>query len=307
MIKIATDFDWNHMRAFLAVVEKESLSGAARMLGQTQPTLSRQIRSLEEALQTSLFIRGTRDTRLTDSGAALFEHVQTMATAAAQISKIANGRNQTLEGIIKITATDAMISYVLPECLKTLRKNHPGVLVELISSIAQSDLTRHEADIAIRHVRPTQPDLIARRIGDFDVSLFASPDYLASLNGGLTAETIAAADFIGFEHPERLVQQINELGISVSQNNFTIVATSGVVLYQLAQAGLGIALLPTAVASDQFGLKQVLPNLKEMRLPIWLVSHRDVQTNMRVRLCFDLLATTLTTFMSGTETEYSNS
>lgn len=299
MIQDTTDFDWNHIRAFLAVVEEGSLSGAARALGQTQPTVSRQISSLETALQTSLFIRGTRETTLTDTGAALFEQVQTMANAATQISRIAAGRNQTIEGTIRLTATDAMVSYVLPQCLKTLRASHPGVHVELIPSMAQTDLTRHEADIAIRHVRPDQPDLIARWIGDFDVSLFASQDYLASLDDPSSPEAIANADFIGFEHPERLVQQINDLGVPVSQGNFKIVATSGVVLYELARAGLGVALLPTAVAKGQFGLKQVLPDLPEMRLPIWLVSHADVKTNMRIRLCFDLIADALKELPNG--------
>ncbi|MFY0682336.1 MAG: LysR family transcriptional regulator [Thalassovita sp.] len=296
MINQATNFDWNHIRAFLAVVQEGSLSGAARSLGQTQPTLSRQINGLEAALQTSLFIRGTRETTLTDTGAALFEQVQAMADAATQISRIATGRNQTLKGTIKITATDAMVSYVLPKCLKMLREKHPDVHVDLIPSQAQTDLTRHEADIAVRHVRPDQPDLIARWIGDFDVALFASPDYLASLPSPVTAETIAAADFIGFEHPDRLVKQINDLGVPVSADNFKIVATSGVVLYELAAEGLGVALLPTAVAAARFGLVPVLPDLPSIRMPIWLVTHKDVQTNLRIRLCFNLISEALTDF-----------
>ena len=295
----AREFDWNHIRAFLAVVEEGSLSGAARVLGQTQPTLSRQIRNLEEALNTSLFIRGTRSARLTDTGAALFEQVQAMAEAATQISRIATGRNQTLEGTIRIAATDAMVSYVLPQCLDTLRRDHPGVDVELIPSNAQADLTRHEADIAVRHVRPTQPDLIARQIGEFDVSLYASKQYLATLGAEVTPETLPAADFIGFEHRDRLVQQIRNLGVEVSPENFKIVAHSGVVIYELAAAGLGIALLPTVVAIHQFGLTRVPLDLEEMRLPIWLVSHRDVQTNMRIRLCFDLLAKALKDYLKA--------
>lgn len=299
MIKGTTDFDWNHIRAFLAVAEEGSLSAAARALGKTQPTLSRQINDLETALQSSLFIRGTRETTLTDTGAALFDQVKAMSNAAAQITRIATGRNQTLEGTIRITATDAMVSYVLPKCLKMLRANHPGVHVDLIPSQAQTDLTRHDADIAVRHARPLQPDLIARWIGDFDVSLFASPKYLASLKDPVTAETIAAADFIGFEHPERLVQQINDLGIAVSPDNFKIVATSGVVLYELTREGLGVALLPTSVAADRFGLVEVIPELPKMRMPIWLVTHKDVQTNMRIRLCFNLIASALKEFQVG--------
>lgn len=296
MSRDVENFDWNHIRAFLAVVDHGSLSGAARALGQTQPTLSRQINALETALRSSLIIRGSREAALTDAGVALLEEVRKMADAAGQISRIAKGRNQTIEGTIRITATDAMVSHVLPECLKALRAKHPGVNVELIASNANSDLTRHDADIAVRHVRPDQPDLIAKRVGDFDVSLFASSEYLASLGDPITSQVVSGADFIGFEHPERLVPQIKNLGISVSKDNFKIVASSGMVLYELARQGLGIALLPTVVATQHFGLRPVQPDLPEMRLPIWLVTHRDVQTNLRIRLCFDLIASALEDF-----------
>lgn len=295
------NFDWNHIRAFLAVVQQGSLSAAARELGQTQPTLSRQISNLEGALRTTLFVRGNRETTLTDTGTALFEQVQNMANAASQISQIAAGRNETVEGTIRITATDAMVCYVLPRCLKVLRETHPGVRVELIPSNASSDLTRHEADIAIRHVRPDQPDLIARRIGDFDVSLFASQEYLISLGNPNHPSDFANADFIGFEHAGRLVEQVNGLGVPVTRDNFAMVATSGVVLYELARQGLGIALLPKTVATAQFGLKEILPNLEQMQLPVWLVSHKDVQTKARIRLCFDLIAAALKDYLLQTE------
>jgi len=297
MSSTVSNFDWNHIRAFLAVVQQGSLSGAARELGQTQPTLSRQISNLEAALQTTLFVRGTRETTLTDTGAALFEQVQNMADAASQISQIAAGRNETVEGTIRITATDAVVCYVLPRCLKVLRETHPGVHVELIPSSASTDLARHEADIAIRHVRPDQPDLIARRIGDFDVSLFASQEYLNSLGNPSQASDFASADFIGFEHAERLVEQVNGFGVPVTRDNFSLVATSGVVIYELARQGLGIALLPKTVAAAQFGLKEILPDLVRPQLPVWLVSHKDVQTKARIRLCFDLIAETLKDYL----------
>lgn len=299
MSLVSSDFDWNHVRTFLSVIEEGSLSAAARALGQTQPTVSRHISTLEAALNASLFIRGTREATLTETGTALFDQVQAMATAATQISRIATGRNQTVEGTIRITATDALVAYVLPQCLNELRAQHPGIHVELVSSMSQADIGRHEADIAIRHVRPEQPDLFAQWIGDFDVSLFASTEYLGSLNNLESLEGLARANFIGYEHPERLVQQVRSLGIPVTKNNFKIVATSGLVTYELARAGLGIALLPTAVAMGHFGLEKIHTKLGETRMPIWLVTHSDVKTNARIRLCFDLIAKALKAFQSG--------
>lgn len=293
MRKNARNFDWNHIRAFLAVINEGSLSGAARALGQTQPTLSRQISNLEMALQVSLFVRGGREAQLTESGAALLEQVQNMAEAADQISLIATGRNRTIEGTIRIAATEAMVAYVLPHCLKSLRYSYPDVRVELIASSALSDLSRSEADIAIRHVRPEQPDLIAKKVCDFDISLFASPDYLASIGENITLQDIAHADFIGFEHPERLVPGINDMGVPVTIDNFRVTASTGLVMYELAKSGLGIALLPTLVAQNNMGLRRVHPNLGAKQLPIWLVSHKDVKTNLRIRLCFDHISDAL--------------
>jgi len=170
----AIAFDWNHIRAFLATVEHGSLSGAARALGQTQPTLSRQISNLEEALQLTLFERGTRVMQLTDSGSELLSHVQSMADAAAQISRVATGQSQAIEGTVRITSSDAMAAYSLPPILVKLRQVHPGIKIELAPSNEMASLTQREADIAIRHVRPEQPDLIAKRLTDIDVALFAS-------------------------------------------------------------------------------------------------------------------------------------
>ena len=292
----AVSFDWNHLRAFLAVVEEGSLSGAARVLGQTQPTLSRQVSNLEAALEVTLFTRGARDTVLTDAGMALLDHVRQIGDAATQISRVARGRNQTIQGTVRISSTDAMAAYVLHPYLKQLQGAHPGIDIELVSSNELSDLTRREADIAIRHVRPEQPDLIAQLVGEVGVSLFASGPYLDKIGRPKTPAEFADAAFIGFEHPDRLVQQVRALGFPVERPNFKVTASSGVVLYELARQGVGIALLPTVIARDLLGLEQILPEIEESLLPIWLVTHRDVQTNLKIRLSYDLLAKTLRSY-----------
>lgn len=292
----AVSFDWNHLRAFLAVVDEGSLSGAARVLGQTQPTLSRQISGLEAALEVTLFTRGARDTVLTDAGVALLDHVRQIGDAAMQISRVARGSSRTIQGTVRISSTDAMAAYVLPACLRQLQDAHPGIDVELVSSNELSDLTRREADIAIRHTRPEQPDLIATLVGDVGVSLFASGTYLDRIGRPKTRAAFADAAFLGFEHPDRLVHQVRDLGIPVSRSNFRVTASSGVVLFELARQAIGIALLPTAIARDQLGLEQILPEIEEILLPIWLVTHSDVQTNLRIRLSYDLLTRILQSY-----------
>ena len=286
----AISFDWNHIRAFLATVENGSLSAAARALRQTQPTLSRQISLLEEALQLTLFERGTRSMRLTDAGAELLSYVRGMADAATQISRVAAGQSQAIEGTVRITSSDAMAAYALPPCLISLREKYPGISVELFPSNEMSDLTRREADIAFRHARPEQPDLVAKRIADIEISLFASIDYLSTLGTISSLADFSDANFIGYGHPERLVPQVTAMGIPVTKQNFGITTSHGSTMFELVREGAGIGLLPTIVAEGRLGLRRIQPDAPVFNMETWLVTHREIQTNRRIRLTFDHLA-----------------
>ena len=286
----AVSFDWNHIRAFLATAESGSLSAAARLLKQTQPTLSRQISLLEAALELTLFERGTRAMRLTDAGAELLSHVRDMAESANHISRIAAGQSQSIEGTVRLTCSDAMAAYALPSCLVSLRKQFPGICVELVPSNDMSDLTRRDADIAIRHARPTQPDLVAKRLPDIEISLFASEAYLGTLGPLDSLTDFSAANFIGYNSPLRLIPQIKALGIPVTAANFGLTTSTGSAMYELVREGAGIAFLPTNVAEGRLGLRRILPNAPVLPMETWLVTHREIQTNRRIRLTLDHLA-----------------
>lgn len=286
----AISFDWNHIRAFLAVVEQGSLSGAARVLRQTQPTLSRQITALEDALDLTMFERGTRVMQITESGAELLAHVRGMADAATQISRIATGQSQAIEGTVRITSSDAMAAYALPRCLISLRRTYPGISIELVPSNEAADLTRRDADIAIRHARPEQPDLVAKRITDIEISLFAATSYLDELGPLKTPDDFADANFIGYQSPERLVPQITAMGFPVTKANFGITTSSGSTMYELVRDGAGIAFLPTVVAEGRLKLQRILPDAPAFNMETWLVTHREIQTSRRIRLTFDHLA-----------------
>ncbi|QFT78186.1 LysR family transcriptional regulator [Erythrobacter sp. THAF29] len=289
----AASFDWNHIRAFLATVETGSLSAAARALGQTQPTLSRQVSALEDALGLTLFERGTRVMMLTASGEQLLDHVKEMAEAATRISRVATGQSETVEGVVRITSSDAMAAYELPRITMDLRRDHPGIRIEIAPSSEVASLSRREADIAIRHVEPDQPDLIARRLPDIEVSLYASTEYLDQLGSVSAPADLNKASFIGFEQPERLIPQMAMIEIELTAENFGITATTGTAMFELARAGAGIALLPSEVAEGRLGLKKALPKLPSFPVPLWLVTHREIRTNKRIRLTFDHLAKAL--------------
>jgi len=283
-------FDWNRARAFLVTAEEGSLSAAARALGMTQPTLGRQVTALEQELDVVLFERIGQRLALTPSGLELLEHVQAMGEAATHVSLTASGQSQNIEGSICITASEIHAAYLLPPIIDKLRRTEPGIDIELIASNSASDLGRREADIAVRSFRPTQPELIAKKIKEVPARLYAATHYLKKIGFPKTVEDLNQADFIGFDKTDMLVKGYNELGLNLTLKNFPILTESHLVHWELVKQGLGIGIVPEDIGDAEPLVQQALPTLAPIVFPIWLTAHRELKTSRRVRLVFDLLA-----------------
>lgn len=286
----AVNFDWNQTRSFLATVEEGSFSAAARALGLTQPTLSRQISALEESLGVTLFERGHRSMDVTEAGLELLEHVRAMGDAASRISIAASGQSLAIEGLVRVTCTSVMGTYFLPPIMEKLRHQAPGIVIDIVASNDVRDLKKREADIAIRHGRPEQPDLIARLLRETTAGLYASSAYLDRVGRPETPEDAAKHDFIGFEENERVLPYLQEMGLSLTLENFKISSGNGGVEIAMIQQGLGLGVLTRDVASFHPELEPVLPDLTPIEVPVWLVTHRELHTSRRIRLVYDLLA-----------------
>ncbi len=154
-------------------------------------------------------------------------------------------------------------------------------------------LSRRDAEIAIRHVRPEQPDLIARLVRETTARFYASTEYLDKFGRPETPDDLSDADFIGGEHPERFIPMMNALGLSLTRRNFKLISASGTVTLALVEQGLGVSALPKEVAELNPDLELVLPALDPIPVPVWLVTHRELHTSRRIRLVFDLLADAL--------------
>jgi DNA-binding transcriptional LysR family regulator len=286
----SVSFDWNQVRAFLATAEEGSFSGAARALNTTQPTIGRQISSLEDALGVTLFERTVRGPTLTEAGQDLIEHVRAMGEAATLISMVATGRSQEVTGEVTVTATDLMSAAILPAMLAALRQTAPGIRVRIVSANDIQNLMQREADIAIRHVRPDQPELIARHVGDFRANLYAASAYLERAGRPRTPREVADHAFVGSPDPDRLIAHLHDRGIPVRAENFVMSSESGVVLWELVKAGFGISILPEVLGEAETEVEKALPNFPSLEFPVWLVTHRELKTNRRIRLVFDTLA-----------------
>lgn len=283
-------FDWNQARAFLVTAEEGSLSAAARALGLTQPTLGRQVTALEETLGVTLFERTGREMTLTESGLALLEHARAMGLAATQFSLTASGRSNAIDGHVTISATHLMATFHLPPILKRLRQAAPGLEIEIVASNELSDLKRREADIAIRHARPNQADLIGKLVNETTAHLYASSAYLDRIGRPKSPEDLAGADLIGFESPDRLLPVMQDMGLPLTREDFKLSTASGPVILAMVRHGLGIGIGTRDVCDEVPDLEMVLPDLPPLPVPVWLVTHRELRTSRRIRLVFDLLA-----------------
>ncbi|MDW3223085.1 MAG: LysR family transcriptional regulator [Paracoccaceae bacterium] len=288
-------FDWNQARAFLATAEEGSLSAAARALGLTQPTLSRQVAGLEETLGVTLFERTSRALLLTQAGTQLLEHFQSMGEAANRVSIAATGQSEAVTGHVAIACTNAMATYFLPEILKKLQLAAPDLQIEIIASNALSDLRRREADIAIRHARPQDANLFAKRLRDTTAHLFAASDYLDAVGRPTDPADIAKLQFIGAEFPERMLGLMASRGLDLTVAQFNYSTASVTMSVELMRKGLGIGILPIEVGAAYPELENPYPDFEPMRIESWLVAHRELKTNLRIRLVFDLLADCLGT------------
>jgi DNA-binding transcriptional LysR family regulator len=282
--------DWNQLRAFLETAETGSLSAAARKLGQSQPTLSRQVAALELALGVTLFERVGKTMALTTTGQELLGHARVMGAAAHELGLAATGRSEEVAGVVSVATSDAVAAYLMPKILLQIREAAPGIQVEVVASDGFSDLLRREADIAIRHVRPEQPELIGRLVRHSSACFYASESWVREHGLPRTAEEAVQHDFIGMDRAGHYLQHMRSKGLQLSSANFRSYADNSVTYWEMVRQGLGIGAIMEEIARETPGMVRVLEDVSPFQLPIWLVTHRELRTARRIRIVFDLLA-----------------
>lgn len=284
------DLDWNHLKAFLETAETGSLSAAARKLGQTQPTLSRQVAAIEQRMGVTLFERVGKAMALTPTGLDLLEHARAMGAAAEALGLAASGRSQAVGGVVSVSATYGAAAYFLAPIVRKLREKEPAITIEVIASDANSDLLRREADIAIRHVKPDQPDLIARLLREATANFYASEDWVREHGHPRRAEEAAHLPFVGADRSGHFLAYLRQHGLPLSEANFSCYADHSMAQWSLVRHGMGIGAMIDEIARDTPGIVRVLDDVSPLHFPIWLVTHRELRTSRRIRIVFDALA-----------------
>jgi DNA-binding transcriptional LysR family regulator len=283
-------FDWNRARAFLVTAEEGSLAAAARSMGMTQPTLGRQVAALESEIGFDLFTRRGRGLELTPNGIKLLEHVRLMGDAANQFSLSASGKSDQIEGDVSITASELLSTFMLPPMIKALRQLEPGIEIEIHSTNEQRDINRREADIAIRSVRPTQPELIAKRLCSVRGHLYAAKSYLKQLGDPPSIDELNKANFIDTEKPGRLMELLNSQGFNLTRQNFPVISNSHIVQWELVKLGVAISATVEEIGDNEPLVERVVTsNPPLITIDLWLVAHNELRTNRRIRRVFDFL------------------
>ncbi len=293
--------DWTLLRSFLAVVDTGSLSAAAARIGTTQPTLGRHIRELETALGVSLFRRSVRGLDPTDAALGLVEDARAMGAAADNLALKAQGKAETLEGTVRITASQMVASFVLPGMIAALRRAEPLIQIEIVASDLSQNLLRRDADIALRMFDPTQKALIARRLGETPLGLYGTCDYLDRMGRPKQLQDLLHHDVLGFDRSEDIIKGFAEYGFTVTRHQFPVRCDDQVVGWQLLNAGAGLGFAQVRLAREQPHLERVDERIGMVlpALPVWLVMHEEVRSNARIRRVADVLADAIAAWLKA--------
>lgn len=286
-------FDWNHVRSFLAIVDTGTLSAAAGALGISQPTLGRHVDELEAATGLTLFTRGRSGMRLTEAGLSLVEEARAMSAEADRLALKAAGRAATVAGTVRITASDVVATYYLPPILAALKDDEPEIEIELVPSNTVQNLLSRDADIAVRMVRPTQNDVIARKVGDMTLGTFADRDYLDRHGRPASFADLAAHRLVGYDRDDLILRSMAAMGLPAERRDFTFRTDDQVAYWELVKAGAGIGFGARYLASLTPSLEEILPELQIPPLPMWLAAHQELRTSLRIRRTMDRLFSAL--------------
>jgi DNA-binding transcriptional LysR family regulator len=290
---------WDLYRTFNAVLREGSLSGAARALGLTQPSIARHIDALEDTIGTTLFLRTPRGLSPTNAALELKPYTELLASTSAAFLRTAEGRAGEVRGTVTISASEVVGVEHLPRILAGLRQQFPHLTIELSLSNAIDDLLQRKADIAIRMVRPEQQSLVAKRIGAFPVGLHAHRDYLARRGVPLTIEHLSHHDLIGYDVETPAIRAIAQHYPALNRAAFALRVDSDVAQLSAIRAGFGIGICQVAIAASDPDLIRVLTVEFDIGLETWVVMHEDLRSSARCRVVFDVLVQQLSQVAGG--------
>jgi DNA-binding transcriptional LysR family regulator len=284
------EVSWIWLRSLVAVVNTGSLSAAARAIKATQPTIGRHIRALERQLGETLFDRRPDGLLPTARGTEIYERAAAVDEAITGLTSSIGSQSPEVSGVVRITSSLNFTVELLPALLSPLLRENPRLQIELIPSDEVRNLLRREADLAVRLVRPTQPEVIASKVGRVTVGLYAHRDYLARCGIPRTASQFANHDLIGYQDVAATVMRLAEMGLPISPAQVRIYSENLLTHVAMLRAGCGIGACEVWLADRHPELRRVMPRVDVATWPVWIAAHDDLHRSRRFRLVFDYLS-----------------
>lgn len=284
--------DWNELRLVLAIARAGSLTTAAGQLGIDHSTVFRRLNGLEQRLAVRVFERLPGGIyQLTPAGERMAAAAERMEDEALALARDIAGADGRLSGRLRVTSSETLAYSRLTKHLAEFRAVHPGIVVELAIENRVLSLSRREADVALRPIRPKEGDLWGRKLAGVAWTFFASPAYLDARDGPIR-ETSALGPhaLIGWEETAGGIMAADWLDRNVSAERFVYRTNSLVNQAVAARAGIGLALLPCYLGDGEPGLARALAEpIEELAGELWIVTHSDLRGTARVRAFFDVV------------------
>jgi len=277
--------DWGHLRFFLELARTGSLSSAARRLGVDRNTVARRVAALEEELGLPLFERGPQGWTRTAAGDDLSELAGRVEADVLALARRADARDRALAGSVRLTTASHLSARLLVPAVPQLRERHPGLVLEIAADQRAFDLTRREADLAMRLGRPRDTGLVTRKLSDVAFRLYASPAYLAGRRGPVD---FATDRFVGFDDSLAGVPQERWLEKMGPERQVVFRSNTTFSLAEAARLGVGVACLPCYLADGDPGLRR-LDGPEPVDHELWLLVHGELRRTPRVRAVIEWL------------------
>lgn len=284
--------DWNELRLLLAVARAGTLKGAAIALGVDHSTAFRRLQSLESRLNVPLFERLPGGAHVpTELGERLAASAERMEDEVLSAERDMAGRDASLRGRLRVTSSETLAYRLLTRLIARFRVAHPGMVLELAVDNRVLNLSRREADVALRVARPREGDLWGRKLADVAWTVYGAAALLPPASHAAGPSTVSAAPWIGWEEGASGIGAADWIAAHTEAD--MVVYRTNSVLNQLAaaRAGIGLAALPCYLGDPEPGLRRALPDpVPELTRELWIVTHTDLRRTARVRAFFDIVA-----------------
>lgn len=271
--------EWDDLRYVLAVAEAGSLAGAARELRVNHSTVLRRIAAFEQQLALRLFERLPTGYVLTPGGEELVAAARSISGTVTELERRIAGQDLRLSGTLRITATDTLMGSILPEILAEFGEAHPGIALEVAVSNLMLNLTKRDADVALRTADNPPATLVGRRVGKIAFAIYGAPAYLSLHDHADLAEHrwVGPDDTLGGTSVARWMQA------KLPKSEIALRADSLLAMQQAAVAGLGLVALPCYLGDSVPALTCVRRPMPEMETALWILTHEDLRAAARIR------------------------